>query len=107
MNATNRAAALALILALSATGLAVAPAPARADDAAQSTAKFSVDTPIDVLMADARAKAVVDKYIPDLDKSEHYPLFHAESLRQIAPNAGGRLSDDVLKQIDADLAKIS
>ncbi len=79
------------------------PAPAAAD---KSAARFNLDTPIEALVADARAKAVVERFFPGIDKHEHYPMFKAMSLREVAPNAGDMLTPEKLKQIEAALAEI-
>jgi hypothetical protein len=98
---------------LAALGLAVAAIaiPAAAQDAAPAApsapaALFSVETPIEALVADARAKAVLDKYLPGIDQVPQYDMFKAMSLKAIAPYSQGMISDDLLAKIGADLAAI-
>jgi hypothetical protein len=97
---------------LAALGLAVAvlSAPAFADDSAATTtttaAAFTVDTPIEALMADERAKAVVTKHLPGIDQHPAYEQFKAISLKSLAPFSQGLITDEVLGKIEADLAAI-
>lgn len=96
---------------LAALGLAAAlitPAFA-ADDAAATTvaaAAFTVDTPIEALMADERAKAAVLTTLPGLDKHPAYEQFKAMSLTAVAPFSQGLITDEVLEKIAADLDAI-
>lgn len=76
-----------------------APAPAPA-------AAFSIDTPIETLMADERAKAVLVKHLPGIDQHPAYDQFKALSLRTVAPFSEGMVTDDILAKIAADLAEI-
>jgi hypothetical protein len=97
---------------LAALGLAAAtlaiPAAAQDAPAAPSApaALFSVETPIEALVADARAKAVLDKYLPGIDQVPQYDMFKAMSLKALAPYSQGMISDDLLAKIGADLAAI-
>jgi succinyl-CoA synthetase alpha subunit len=100
-------------LGLAAFGLAAAAltTPALANEtattaAATTAAAFSVETPIESLMADERAKAVVTKHIPGLDQHPAYEQFKALSLKALAPYSQGMISDELLGKIDADLAAI-
>lgn len=96
---------------LAALGLAFATltTPAIADDAAATAAAaaaFNVDTPIEALMADERAKAVVIKHLPGLDQHPAYEQFKAMSLKAVAPFSQGMITEDMLAKIEADLAAI-
>lgn len=85
-----------------------APAPAPAPAAAPAAAsKFNLDTPIETLVADPAAKAVLDKDMgADVTKHPAYDQFKSMSLNQVAPMSGGAVSDELLKKIGADLAAI-
>lgn len=99
--------AIALI-ATAAPALAqtAAPAPAPAP-APAATAKMSLDTPIVDLVANPAANAVLAKDLKtDVTKNPSYDQFKAMSLNQVAPYSNGMLSDDLLKQVAADLAAI-
>ena len=98
-------------ISLAALGLAAAAvtAPAVAEDSAAATATaaaFTVDTPIEALMADERAKAVVAKHLPGIDQHPAYDQFKTLSLKAVAPFSQGMISEDVLGKIEADLAAI-
>jgi hypothetical protein len=95
-----------------------APAPAAAPAAAASvgpatgaapavTAKFTLDTPIETIEADAKGKEVLTADLGG-DVSQHpmYESFKSMSLNQVAPMSNGKITDDVLKKVATDLAAI-
>ena len=92
--------------------LAAAGAPALADDTATTTptpapaAAFTVETPIEALMADERAKAVAVKHLPGIDTHPAYEQFKALSLKAVAPFSQGLITEEVLAKVAADLAAI-
>ena len=71
-------------------------------------AKFSTDTPIETLMADEKAKAVLVKHMGGQDVSTHpmYPQFKAMSLKAVAPFSQGMVTNEMLTKINAELAEI-
>lgn len=85
-----------------ATAPATAPAPAPA-----AAAKFNLDTPIEVLVADEKAKAVVAAGLGG-DPSQHpsYEMFKGMSLRQVQPMSGGAVTEEMLATIEKGLAEI-
>ncbi|GIX20840.1 MAG: hypothetical protein KatS3mg120_2516 [Erythrobacter sp.] len=93
---------------------AFAPAAALAQDAATpapaptQTGTFTIDTPIEVLMADERAKAVVTANFGGQDLTQHpaYEQFKALSLKALAPFSQGLISEEMLAKIAAELAAI-
>jgi hypothetical protein len=95
---------------LAAIGLAFAmlatPAMADGHAAAATAAAFTIDTPIQALVADARAKAVLDKYLPGIDQHPAYDQFKDLSLKTLAPFSQGLITDELLAKIDTDLAAI-
>jgi hypothetical protein len=94
---------------LAALGLAFAAVAAPAAVLAQTqapAAAFTVDTPIEALMADERAKAVVVKHLPGIDQHPAYDQFKALSLKAVAPFSQGMISEEVLGKIEVDLAAI-
>lgn len=97
-------AAAILTLAAPAAVLAQGEAPA----APAPAAMFTIDTPIETLMADERAKAVVLKHFGGQDVSQHpmYEQFKAMSLKAVAPFTQGMITDEMLAAIAADLAEI-
>jgi len=96
---------LAALIAVAAPVAAqTAPAPAAAPTPA---AEFNLDTPLETLVADAAAKAVLDKDMgSDITKHPLYDNFKTLSLNSVAPLSGGAMSDDLLKKIGADLAAL-
>ena len=99
---------LAPLTALALAAVAIA-APAFAAEEAATTATaaaFTVDTPIEALMADERAKAVVVKHLAGIDQHPAYEQFKALSLKSLAPFSQGLITEDVLAKIAADLAAI-
>ena len=78
-----------------------APTPEDAADNAPlpSDAGFSLDT----LIADPRAKAVLDRDLPGLSDDKNLDKFKALNLRKFQPLTGGQLTDSMLVKIGADL----
>ena len=104
----------AAIVALTAAPLAAqtAPAPAApavavpAAPAAEGTAKFTLDTPIETIASDPAAKAVLDADLANITAHPMYDQFKGMSLNQVAPMSQGALSDAALAKVKADLAEI-
>jgi hypothetical protein len=104
-----------LLLASPAAFAQSAPAPAAPASAPESaapaaapasTARFNLDTPIEVLAADEKAKAVLMADLPGLLPHPSYEMFKAMSLRQVQPLSQGQLTDEALTRVEADLATI-
>lgn len=103
----------ALFAAIAAVTLAPAaiaqnsPAPAPAAPApAAAAAKFNLDTPIQDIVADAKAKAVLEADLPGLTTHESYEMFKGMSLKQLSSYAADKLTPDVLAKTEKDLAAI-
>ena len=100
---TPPALAVFAALMLSAATPALAdPAPATA-----SAAKYTLDTPIETLVADTRARAVIDTDLPDLTKHPQYEQFKTMSLTTLASFAPDKLTPAVLGKVKDDLAKLN
>jgi hypothetical protein len=95
-------AALGLVLAATTLPAAAQDAPA----APAAAAAFSIETPIETLVADERAKAVLAKHLPGIDQHPAFDQFKALSLKALAPFSQGMISDEMLAKIDADLTAI-
>ena len=97
--------AIALLAGQTAPAPAATPAPAPVAPAAAG--KFTLDTPIETIEADAKAKEVLTADL-GMDVAQHpaYDSFKSMSLNQVAPMSGGKITDDVLKKIATDLAAI-
>ncbi|MEL7687322.1 hypothetical protein AAG596_05255 [Citromicrobium bathyomarinum] len=90
-------------LAMVATPLALAAAPAAAQGA---EAALTIETPIETLMADEAARAVVVAELPDLEASQYYPYIKSMSLKEIQPQSQGAITEEMLARIAAGLAEI-
>ena len=98
--------ALALTLMVTATPALAQSAPAPASAAAPApapAAAFSADTPLEAIVADPAAKAVLDKTLPNLAKHPAFDQFKAMSLRQLQPYASDKISEEAVAKVDADL----
>lgn len=82
---------------------AIAAEPAAAEP---REASFSLDTPIAKLIADYRAKAVLDREMPGLSTDRNLDKFRSMSLRQLQPASGGRVTDALLERVGTALAAI-
>ena len=74
--------------------------------AAAHSARFTLDTPIETLMATPGAKAVVDKHLPDLADNPHYFMFKKGSLKDLAAKTGGSFNAQVLAKMQVELAAV-
>lgn len=94
------AAALTLAAPLAAQNTTTpAPAPAAA-------AKYTVDTPLETIVADPAGKAVLDKDMPGLTTHAMFDQFKAMSLKQLAPMSQGKITEEGLVKVGADLATV-
>jgi hypothetical protein len=82
-----------------------APAPAATPSAA-TAAKFSLDTPIQDIVADAKAKAVLDADLPGLTTHESYEMFKGMSLKQLSSYAADKLTPEALAKTEKNLAAV-
>jgi hypothetical protein len=100
-----RAIIATVLVALAAPAMAqTAPA---ASGAAPAAGSFSVEsTSIEALAADPRAKAVLDKELPELLAHPAYDQFKVMTLSQLAPMSQGSITEEKLAAIQAEFAKI-
>lgn len=92
------AALLAMPLAASAQ---TAPAPAPA------AAKLTIDSSIETIAANPKGKAILDAQFPGMLAHESYPMFKGMSLKQVQPYAQGRITDEQVAKVAAELAKLN
>ncbi|MET4682229.1 hypothetical protein [Brevundimonas faecalis] len=64
---------------------------------------FTLDTPIQRLVADPAAKAVLDRELPGLTTHERYEQFKGISLKTLQPFSGGLISDERMRAVEAGL----
>ncbi|HEX3888549.1 MAG TPA: hypothetical protein VHW05_13715 [Phenylobacterium sp.] len=82
----------------------LAALPAFAQAPAAAGGPFTVDkSTIGALMADEKAKAVLEKDVPGID--QYLDQIKDMTLAQVAPMSQGAIDDAKLKQIQADLDK--
>jgi hypothetical protein len=86
--------------------LAADPVAPVAAPATATAAKPSIDMTIEALMADPKAKAVIDADVPGMSSHPMYDSFKSMTLTQLAPMSQGKITDDLLKKVAADLAAI-
>ncbi|MEO0699790.1 MAG: hypothetical protein AAFY81_08745, partial [Pseudomonadota bacterium] len=98
------ASAMAALLAFGAAAPVLADG--HMEEAEAKAEALTIDSPLEQLMADKDAKAIVTKNLGGQDVSEHpmYDQFKAMSLKDIAPFSQGMITDDTLAKIDADLS---
>jgi hypothetical protein len=95
---------LAAALALTAAG--AVSTVAMAADATAPAAKFTTDTPIQDLVANPGAKAVLDKVFPGLTTHPSYDTFKGLSLKALAPYSQGKIDDAKLAEAQKALAEV-
>lgn len=77
-----------------------APAPAAVVPA------FSIDSPIEQLVANPATKTVIDANFPGLTAHSAYEQFKAMSLKQLQPFSNGAITEDQLAKASAELATV-
>ena len=81
-------------------------AHATAPVSAEAPAKLTINAPIEALVANEQAKAVLNAYLPGMTEHPSYPMFKAMSLRDVQPFSQGMITDDTLSKIAVALAEI-
>ncbi len=97
--------ALAALMIAVATPAMAAPA-AVAAPAAPAAAALTIDTPIVELIANDKAKAVIDANFPGMTSHPMFDSFKGMSLKAVQPMSGGKITDEALAKTAADLAAI-
>lgn len=102
-------AVLLVALAAAQPGLAQEAADATAHEGHEGhemAAALTVETPIEALMADERAAAVLETHLPGVGQHPAYDQFKAMSLVQLMPWSQGMITEEVLDKIGTDLAAL-
>jgi len=81
----------------------MAAAPRRIQPVAS---RFSIDTPIEMLIADRRAKAALDRHMPGLSANPRLSMFKKMSIRELAANPHAVIPAARIRALQADLALI-
>ena len=94
--------------ALLALPLLFAPVAALAmDDHADHAAQaLTIESPIEALMANDAARAIVLEQLPGLDEHPAYGQFKSMSLKAVQPFSQGAITEDALTKIAEGLAAI-
>lgn len=84
-----------------------ATTPAPTATAPAGAAKFTVDTPIEQLVADEKAKAVLTSVLGgDITQNPFYEQIKAMSFTQVQPLSQGQITDELIKKLAEGLAGI-
>jgi hypothetical protein len=106
----KRLAAIAALIIASPLFAQTAPAPAAAPaataDTAAPAAKYGVNTPIEQLLADPAAKAVLEASIPGISMHPSLDQFKAMSLTEVQPYSAGAITDEIIATVKTNLAAI-
>lgn len=85
---------------------AAAPAPA-AGASAPASGAFNLDTPIEAIVANEKAKAALMTALgADITANPFYEQIKAMSFNQVQPISNGALSDETMKKIADALAGV-
>jgi hypothetical protein len=101
--------AAALVAALNVTSVLAQTAapPAPTAPAPATAAKYSsAQTQIGTLLDDPAARAVLDKYLPSVSHGDQIDMARSMTLKDIQQFAPDVITDQILAQVDADLAKL-
>jgi hypothetical protein len=96
-----------LVVGGAGAALAQAAPPVPPPAAPAAGPALTIDTPLEVVTATPKGKAVLDADIPGLTDHPLYDKFKSDSLRALAPKFGGAISDKDLAKVQADLAALS
>jgi hypothetical protein len=107
MRAICHLAAVAAVLVSGGAALAQSAPPSPAAPNPPAAQALTIDTPIEVVTATPKAKAILDADIPGLTEHPMFDKFKSDSLRALAPKFGGAISDKDLAKVQADLAALS
>ena len=72
----------------------------------EDSGPLSINSTLGVILADERAKAVLEKHIPGATSHPQLGQAMGMTLKQVASYAQGQITDEILKAIDEDLSKL-
>ncbi len=67
---------------------------------------LTINSTIGDLLADEKAKAILDKHISDFSDNSQIVMAKGFTLQFIAPMSQGKVTPDVIKAIEEDLSKL-
>lgn len=89
-----------------ATAPAFAQVPASPAAPAAAAARFTLDTPIETILADPSGKAALESALPGIGSHPALDMFKSMSLKQVAPYSEGMLTAERLAKAEAALAGV-
>jgi hypothetical protein len=100
----------ATVLVAGAFGLAVQPVLAQEEEATTAqvaTAALTIDSPIEALMANEAAAAILEKHFPGIGAHPAYDQFKAMSLVQLQPFSQGMITEESIATVKTELEAIA
>lgn len=67
---------------------------------------LSIDSKIGDLLANPKAKAILDKAMPGFSTNPQMSMAKGMTLKMIAPMSGGKITPAILKALDEELKKV-
>jgi hypothetical protein len=67
---------------------------------------LTIDSKIGDLLADPKAKAILEKHLPGISTNPQMAMAKGMTLKVIAPMSKGTITPDKIKAIEADLKKL-
>jgi len=95
-----------LLLTAALLAMPIAATAQTAPAAAPAAAKLTIDSSIESIAANPRGKAILDATFPGMLAHESYAMFKGMSLKQVQPYANGRITDEQVAKVAAELAKL-
>ena len=101
------------LLAISQPGCAPAPSndivpfPGSEPPIQELSAGYTLETPIEVIVANPRGEAVINKYMPKLLSNPMYGSFKGMNLKTLAMFSRGEWTDEKMALVKADLGALS
>ena len=95
---------VAIMLILAVPTAAAAAVQSESAAPVSEARRFTLETPIEKIVADPAGKAALESAIPGITAHPHFDMFKAMSLKQVQPMSRGMLTDEMLKKADASLA---
>jgi len=95
-----------LLLTAALLAMPIAATAQTAPAAAPAAAKLTIDSSIESIAANPKGKAILDATFPGMLAHESYAMFKGMSLKQVQPYANGRITDEQVAKVAAELAKL-
>jgi len=99
--------ALAAFASLATIGAQPVMADPQTPAPATPAPKYTLDTPIETLVADPRAKLVLDTDLPGLTSHPQFETFKGMSLTALSGFAPDKLTPDRLEKVKVELASLN